>query len=158
MNPLTLEEKNVLGRFMPTKNILIIIPAYNEEANIVRTIEEIYEQGLPVSVVVVNDGSTDRTAAMAQGTKAHVVSLPFNLGIGGAVQTGFKFALEKGYEVAIQVDGDTQHDVSYLKDLLDPVLSGEVDMTIGSRFRFCRRIWDTVLRSSGASASIFSLT
>ncbi|HLF17275.1 MAG TPA: glycosyltransferase family 2 protein [Candidatus Omnitrophota bacterium] len=119
---------------MQTKKILIIIPAYNEQANIVKTIEEIVQQALAVSIVVVNDGSTDQTVSQARQTNASVINLPFNLGIGGAVQTGFQFALEKGYDVAVQVDGDSQHDVSYLKALIDPVLNDEVDMTIGSRF------------------------
>jgi len=119
---------------MKTTKILIIIPAFNEEKNIVQTIEEIFKENLPVSIVVVNDGSRDETSARARSTKASVIDLPFNLGIGGAVQTGFKFALDHDFDVAVQVDGDCQHDISYLNAILDPVLRNETDMTIGSRF------------------------
>lgn len=127
--------------------ILIIIPAYNEEGNIAKTIEDIFrlypsaresnfnsEPGRNVSVLVVDDGSKDNTRKVALHAGAQVVSLPFNLGIGGAVQTGFKFAREKDFDVAIQVDGDNQHDVSFLEKLIDPIEKGQVDMTIGSRF------------------------
>ena len=116
------------------KKILIIIPAFNEEENIVQTIEEVLKEDLPISIVVVNDGSSDATSAKAKTTKAFVIDLPFNLGIGGAVQTGFKFAVEHDFDIAVQVDGDLQHDVSYLNALLDPVIKDETDMTIGSRF------------------------
>ena len=121
-------------RLLSVKKILIIVPAYNEEKNIYRTIEEISSANLPLSIVVINDGSTDRTKEEALRTKAHVISLPFNLGIGGAVQTGFKYAYENDFDIAVQIDADGQHDVSFLKVLLEPVLSGDLDMSIGSRF------------------------
>jgi len=116
------------------KKILIIIPAFNEEKNIKKAIQEVFETNSDLSVVVINDGSEDQTAQKAKQTKAFVLSLPFNLGIGGAVQTGFKFALEKGYDFAVQVDGDCQHDVNYLKNLLQPIIENRADMTMGSRF------------------------
>jgi len=117
-----------------SKKILIIIPAYNEEGNIVKTIDELVSLQLPLTILVVNDGSKDQTALEAKKTGVQVLSLPFNLGIGGAVQTGFKYAYQHHFDVAVQVDGDCQHDVHFLKKLMDPVLQGEVDMTIGSRF------------------------
>jgi len=117
-----------------TGKILVIVPAYNEERNIANTINEIFSEAVGVSVVVVNDGSRDATSVRARGFPVHVIDLPFNLGIGGAVQTGFRFALEHEYDIAVQVDGDTQHDISYLSALIDPILHDEVDMTIGSRF------------------------
>ncbi len=113
---------------------LIIVPAYNEEGSIVKTVNEILDLGGSLSVVVVNDGSTDNTAREARTTRAYVISLPFNLGIGGAVQTGFKFAQQNGFDLAVQVDGDGQHDINFLKRLIEPVINNEADMSIGSRF------------------------
>ncbi len=114
--------------------ILIIVPAYNEQANIQKTIREIRALPMKPDVIVINDGSTDLTAQEAKDAGAKVVSLPFNLGIGGAVQTGFQFAFERGYDIAVQVDGDGQHDVAYLSTIVDPVLKDEADMVVGSRF------------------------
>jgi glycosyltransferase involved in cell wall biosynthesis len=118
----------------PPAKILVIVPAYNEAGNIGRTIKEIKCCGLDCDVVVIDDGSTDLTAREAALQGAQVVCLPFNLGIGGAVQTGFEYAHDGGYDVAVQIDGDGQHDASYLPSLLAPVLSGQADMVIGSRF------------------------
>ena len=119
---------------MNDKKILIIIPAYNESGNIKRTVEEVDSLGLALTIFVVDDGSFDATAAEAKRAGAMVASLPFNIGIGGAVQTGFKYALKEGYDFAVQVDGDGQHDVSYLGKLLKPLISQEADMVVGSRF------------------------
>jgi glycosyltransferase involved in cell wall biosynthesis len=132
-----LAQDNLKGSNEPlagTRKILIIIPAFNEGRNIKATIDEISAQRLAVTVAVINDGSKDDTSLQARNSGVHVIDLPFNLGIGGAVQTGFKFALEHDFDVAVQVDGDTQHDVSYLPAILEPVIRGEADMTIGSRF------------------------
>ena len=85
-------------------------------------------------MVVVDDGSVDRTAGIAADRGAHVLRLPFNLGIGGAVQTGYRFAFEHGYDIAVQIDGDGQHDPSQLPAILEPVLAGEADIVVGSRF------------------------
>jgi glycosyltransferase involved in cell wall biosynthesis len=115
--------------------ILIIIPAFNESGNISRTIKEIRGVLLSgVDVLVINDGSTDATANEARDAGAKVLSLPFNLGIGGAVQTGFRYAHEHGYDIAIQVDGDGQHDASYVPQLIAPIANACADMVIGSRF------------------------
>ncbi len=116
------------------KKILVIVPAYNESGNIKATIQEIYNSLLPCDVIIINDGSTDTTAREAQQTSAYVLSLPFNLGIGGAVQTGFQFALRNNYDIAVQVDGDGQHDATFLEPLLKPVVNEGVDIAIGSRF------------------------
>ena len=113
---------------------LIIIPAFNESGNIAQTISELKSLDLPLTILVVNDGSTDTTALEARACGVKVSSLPFNLGIGGAVQAGFLYAKQKGFDIAVQVDGDGQHDVAYLKALLDPIARGEADMVIGSRF------------------------
>ena len=119
---------------MDRKKILIIIPAYNESGNIARTISEVKGVSFPVDILVVDDGSTDTTSLEARQAEAPVVSLPFNLGIGGAVQTGFQYAVQNAYDVAVQVDGDGQHDVRYLEKLLSPVIQGQADVAVGSRF------------------------
>jgi hypothetical protein len=113
---------------------LAIVPAYNEQDTVGRVIDEVRAFDAGFDVVVVDDGSTDRTAAIATARGAYVVRLPFNLGIGGAVQTGYRFAFERGYDVAVQVDGDGQHDATELPRILAPVLADEADMVVGSRF------------------------
>ena len=119
---------------MNQPKILVIVPAYNESGNINKTVQELLSLTLPVSVLVINDASKDTTAQEAKAAGAQVISLIYNLGIGGAVQTGFKFAKDKGFEVAVQVDGDGQHDVRFLGQLIKPVILQHADMTIGSRF------------------------
>ena len=111
-----------------------IVPALNEEATSARVIDELRAFDPGLDVVVIDDGSTDRTAEVAAAHGAHVLRLPFNLGIGGAVQTGFRYAWEHGYDVAVQVDGDGQHDPAQLGAVLAPVLAGEADIAVGSRF------------------------
>jgi glycosyltransferase involved in cell wall biosynthesis len=111
-----------------------IVPALNEERSIARVIAELREFDPGLEIVVVSDGSTDRTADVAEEHGAHALRLPFNLGIGGAVQTGFRYAHEEGFDVAVRVDGDGQHDASQLGAVLAPVLAGEADVAVGSRF------------------------
>lgn len=113
---------------------LIIIPAYNESANILNTVKSIQEKAPDFDYVVINDCSKDNTLDILEKNDINHVALPVNLGIGGAVQTGYKYALENGYDVAIQVDGDGQHDPAYLNLLLDTMLKNDADMVIGSRF------------------------
>jgi glycosyltransferase involved in cell wall biosynthesis len=113
---------------------IAIVPALNEEETVGRVIDEIRMFDPGFDIVVVDDGSTDRTAGVAADRGAHVLRLPFNLGIGGAMQTGYRFAFEHGYDVAVQIDGDGQHDPSQLPAILAPVLSGEADLCVGSRF------------------------
>jgi len=113
---------------------MAIVPAFNEEGSIAGVVGELlaYDPGL--RVVVVDDGSTDRTAEVARASGATVISLPFNLGIGGAVQTGFRYAWEQGFDVAVRADGDGQHDPAELDTILRPVLADEADVAVGSRF------------------------
>ncbi|MEA3479358.1 MAG: glycosyltransferase family 2 protein [Bacteroidota bacterium] len=115
--------------------ILIIIPVYNEAANIVALLEEIHQTYPKLDILVVNDASTDNSGQLAEATGfATVINLPFNLGIGGSVQTGFKYARAHHYEIALQLDGDGQHKVSEIKKLIGPINEQEADVVIGSRF------------------------
>jgi glycosyltransferase involved in cell wall biosynthesis len=111
-----------------------LVPAFNEEANVGRVVDEIRAVAPTFDVVVVDDGSYDRTAEVAREHGATVVRLPFNLGIGGAVQTGFRYAFEQGYDLAVRLDGDGQHDPSQLDRIIRPVVTGEADIAVGSRF------------------------
>ena len=114
--------------------ILAIVPALNEVDNIGPVVRNLITTSPWLDVLVIDDGSTDQTAEVARANGAKVISLPVNLGIGGAVQTGFLYALRNDYDVALQVDGDGQHRGEEIKKLVDPVLLGEADVTIGSRF------------------------
>lgn len=114
--------------------VLIIIPAYNEEKNIERVVDNIVENFPQYDYIVVNDGSKDNTRDVCKNRKYKYLNLSINLGIGGAVQTGYKYAKDKGYDVAVQIDGDGQHDISYLEKMLPYLESGEADIVIGSRF------------------------
>jgi len=111
-----------------------IVPARDEEACIARVIREIALVDPDLQVVVVDDGSSDRTAEVAAEAGAIVLRLPFNLGIGGAVQTGFRYALEGDFDLAVRLDGDGQHDPGELAALIAPVVAGEADIVVGSRF------------------------
>lgn len=133
---------------MHTK-VLIIIPAFNEEENLKTLLDEVKLQKELADYVIINDCSEDHTAELLQKIGAHYVNLPVNLGIGGAVQTGFQYALENGYDVAVQVDGDGQHDVSYLKDLLELIRLDKADICIGSRFLEGKGFQSSVMRRAG---------
>ena len=113
---------------------IIIIPAYNEEENIERTVNAIQKSAQGFDYVIINDCSTDNTRKICEEKEFNIVNLPINLGIGGAVQTGYKYALEHDYDVAVQFDGDGQHDIESLSDLLEPIRKNEADLVIGSRF------------------------
>jgi glycosyltransferase involved in cell wall biosynthesis len=117
------------------RNQLAIVPAYNEEATIARVIGNLGTHAPDFDVVVVDDGSTDATAPIAEREGARVLRLPFNVGIGGAVQAGFKFALEQGYDYCVQVDGDGQHDPVQIARLQQAMEADpQLDMVVGSRF------------------------
>jgi glycosyltransferase involved in cell wall biosynthesis len=119
---------------MPEPRRIAIVPARNEERAIAGVLDELREFDPTLDVVVVDDGSVDRTAAIARAHGAAVVRLPFNLGIGGAVQTGFKYALEHGYDQAVRLDGDGQHIPAELPKLIEPLAAGDADIVVGSRF------------------------
>jgi glycosyltransferase involved in cell wall biosynthesis len=116
------------------RRLVAIVPAWNESGAIGKVVDEIKEFDSAIDVVVVDDCSTDDTSGVAESHGATVLRLPFNVGIGGAVQTGFRYALEQGYEVAVRLDGDGQHDAAEISKLLGPVETGEADLVIGSRF------------------------
>ena len=118
--------------------ILLIIPAYNEEKAILNTVTKIRkynsEKGTNYEILVINDGSTDKTRTICKENKIKTINLIHNLGIGGAVQTGYKYAFKNGYDIAIQYDGDGQHDVNYVNALIKPIINDNKNFVIGSRF------------------------
>lgn len=119
---------------MSEKKPLIIIPAYKEAENIEKLVDNIIENYPQYDYVIVNDGSKDNTADICKRRGYRFLDLPINLGIGGAVQTGYKYAARNGYQIAIQIDGDGQHDVAQLDKVIEPIKMGEADIAIGSRF------------------------
>ena len=116
------------------KKILLIIPAYNEEKNILATCEHVAKSSKNYDYIVINDGSADRTEQVLDDNHIPHIELIENLGIGGAVQTGYKYAEINGYDIAVQFDGDGQHDIESIESLLAPILDGSANMVIGSRF------------------------
>ncbi|MFQ6322769.1 glycosyltransferase family 2 protein [Lactococcus garvieae] len=120
------------------QKLLLIIPAYNESEGIVDVIKDVdaYRENCDyhLDYIVINDGSTDNEEEVLRVNNINHVELIQNLGIGGAVQTGYMYALENGYDIAIQYDGDGQHDIASLPNLVDPILNNQADFTVGSRF------------------------
>lgn len=114
--------------------ILIIIPAYNEANSIQKVIEQLKNVSLDVTYLIVNDSSKDSTEEICQRNGFNYVTLPVNLGIGGGVQTGYKYALKNNYDIAVQMDGDGQHDANYIQNIVQPIINDEADIVIGSRF------------------------
>lgn len=112
--------------------VLLIVPAYNEEASIKKTIQTILTT--KYDYIVINDGSSDSTEKILKQNNYNYVNLLSNLGIGGAVQTGYKYAYENNYDIAIQFDADGQHDIKYIKDLIKPIQDGQANLVIGSCF------------------------
>jgi glycosyltransferase involved in cell wall biosynthesis len=118
---------------LPERRIAIV-PAYNEEQNIGRVVHELRAFDPNLEILVVSDGSLDRTAENAEAAGARVLRLPYNLGIGGAVQTGFKYAWQHGFDLAVRCDGDGQHVPAELPKVIAPVAGGDADIAVGSRF------------------------
>ncbi|EJQ41174.1 glycosyl transferase family 2 [Bacillus wiedmannii] len=116
------------------KKKLIIIPAYNESTNLIHVVEDIEKNAPDFDYVIINDCSKDDTEQICKDNNFNYVSLPINLGIGGGMQTGYKYAQRHGYDVAVQFDGDGQHDAAYLGALLKEMEDTGADMVIGSRF------------------------
>ena len=135
--------------------IIVLIPCYNEEKNIDKVIENIINytssnnslnSGFIIDYLIINDCSTDTTLNILLEKKYNYLNLSVNLGIGGAVQAGYLYALERGYDIAIQHDGDGQHDPCYFEDVISPIISGEADVVIGSRFLDKKGFQSTRLR------------
>ncbi len=119
----------------PHNRCLAVVPAYNEQASIVDVLESLRQHAPDFDVVVIDDGSTDRTRELAEAAGARVLRLPYNLGIGGAVQAGFTYALENGYDRMVQVDGDGQHDAREIHRLMTTMADDpSIDVVCGSRF------------------------
>lgn len=118
--------------------LLVIIPCYNEESGIAKTVNEVRaalsKTTLSWDILVINDKSTDRSIAVIKELKVNHIDLVINLGIGGAMQTGFKYALENDFDIAVQIDGDNQHDPNYLDKIVKPIELGDAGVVIGSRF------------------------
>ena len=128
---------------------LVIIPAYNEEGAILGTVDSIRKKAPSFDVIVINDCSSDSTRELLEKNGIRHINLPMNLGIGGAVQTGYIYAAKKGYDVAVQMDGDGQHDPAYLDKMLDAMKKQKADMGIGSRFIENEGFQSTKLRRFG---------
>ncbi len=114
--------------------VLVIIPCYNEEKNLERVITRLKKEAADVDYLIVNDSSTDNSELVCKSLNYNYITLPVNLGIGGGVQSGYIYAKDHNYDIAVQMDGDGQHNPAYLKHVIEPVANGELDMCIGSRF------------------------
>ena len=128
---------------------IFIIPAYNESPILPQLIAEIEAKTPDFDYVIINDGSTDGTIDTCHEHNLHAIHLIANLGIGGAVQAGYKYALENGYDIAIQLDGDGQHDPGSADELIQPILDGQADFVIGSRFIAKQGFQTTIFRRMG---------
>lgn len=129
--------------------ILVIVPAFNESENIEKVIDSLNNCDANVDYLVVNDCSTDNTQDILKKLNANYINLPVNLGIGGAVQAGYLYADENNYDIAIQIDGDGQHDPAYISKLIQPILDGKADMTVGSRFIDKEGFQSSAMRRAG---------
>lgn len=119
---------------MHRQKLLIIIPAFKEEENIESLVSMIIENYPQYDYLIINDGSKDATRSICMRNGYNFIDLPINIGIGGAVQAGYKYAERGGYEIAVQVDGDGQHDISHIDKVIEPLQNGQADIAIGSRF------------------------
>jgi len=128
---------------------LVIIPAYNEQGGIEKTVQDVQKHAPDFDFVVINDCSTDNTLEICRKNQFPVVNLPVNLGIGGGVQTGYVYAYRNGYDIAVQFDGDGQHNAVYLKDMAEKLTGEHLDMVIGSRYIKKEGFQSTGLRRMG---------
>lgn len=128
---------------------LVIIPAYNEQNNLINVINDLKMNAPDFDYVIINDGSTDETMTLCAENSLNVINLPVNLGIGACVQTGYKYALKKGYKIAVQFDGDGQHKAEYLGKMYKEMIETDSDMVIGSRYLYKNGFQSTVFRRMG---------
>ena len=129
--------------------ILVIVPAYNESAIIAETIEDIRRNAGCADILVINDGSTDNTAGVLRKLNTAYAEHCINLGIGGAVQTGYRYACRKGYDYVVQIDGDGQHDPAYILPMIEWMEKEQVDLGIGSRFLERQGFQSSLMRRAG---------
>lgn len=125
--------------------ILVMIPAYNEQESIGKVVGNLRDNYPQYDYLVVNDCSKDRTEQILREGQAKYINLPVNLGIGGGIQAGYRYAMEHDYDIAVQLDGDGQHDPAYIEDIIAPIIADEADSVIGSRF----------IRKEGFQSSVF---
>lgn len=131
------------------KKVLIIIPAYNEEDNIEKVVDNLITNFPQYDYIVVNDGSTDRTKKVCEEKQYEVLNLSINMGIGGAVQTGYRYAYDNDYDIAVQIDGDGQHDVGFLEGMIRYMEQEQAACVIGSRFMEKEGFQSSGLRRTG---------
>ncbi len=131
--------------------VLVIIPCYNEEKNLERVITRLKKEAADVDYLIVNDSSTDNSELVCKNLNYNYITLPVNLGIGGGVQSGYIYAKDHNYDIAVQMDGDGQHNPAYLQHVIKPVANGELDMCIGSRFITKEGFQTSFLRRLGIS-------
>lgn len=143
---------------MGQKRILAVIPAYNEEGNIVSTIEDLRKNAPGVDYVVVNDGSKDRTLDICRQCGYNYVSLPVNLGLAGAFQAGMRYACERGYDYAIQFDADGQHSAAYIEDMVQAAEKNGANVVIGSRFAASKKPVSARMAGSALITAMIFLT
>lgn len=136
---------------MKEPKVLIIIPAYNEEENIEAVVRYMMEHSPQYDYLVINDGSIDNTLEICKKANFYYLDLPINMGIGGAVQAGYIYARKNDYDIAVQMDGDGQHDIEYLEELLNPIIEKKADIVIGSRFLEKEGFQSSVTRRMGIS-------
>lgn len=137
---------------------LIIIPAYNEEKNISQVVQGVQKIYPEYDYIVVNDGSKDDTAKICKENCFNLLNLPINLGLSGAFQAGIKYAYERSYDAVLQLDGDGQHQASYIKELLNHMQNTNADIVIGSRFKDCKKNRSLRMLGSGLIRILINLT
>ncbi|MEG0324753.1 MAG: glycosyltransferase family 2 protein [Raoultibacter sp.] len=143
---------------MDGRRVIAVVPAYNEEENIVSTIEDLRGHAPGVDYVVVNDGSKDATAALCRERGYHLISLPVNLGLAGAFQTGMKYARDCGYDYAIQFDADGQHSAAYIADMVDVAEREGANIVVGSRFSARKKPFSARMAGSALITAMIFLT
>ena len=141
--------KELVDEMDASKKVLIIIPAYNEEENIEKVVDNLIRNFPQYDYIIVNDGSTDGTKMVCQRKRYEVLNLSINMGIGGAVQTGYCYAWDNDYDIAVQIDGDGQHDVGFLENMIRYMEEEQADCVIGSRFMEKEGFQSSGLRRTG---------
>jgi glycosyltransferase involved in cell wall biosynthesis len=149
MNKLSRKELFKLLNQQKQAKILVIVPAFNEQDNLPSLVDKLRRVEPKLDILIINDRSQDDTARVCSELNVNTIHLPCNLGIGGAVQTGYKYAQLHGYEYAVQVDGDGQHDPKFIADIMQPLFAGKADLVIGSRYINKEGFQSTAIRRVG---------